>query len=95
MKDNTVYVLATYKHGEDGLIRGVFTSKKMLKSGVDHWMKLFPSESLILHAYMKNYIPGNVGKEWAYISKTTLLGGIMDKVPRSVNLISITEHYPA
>jgi len=87
MKD--VFVLMT----NFGSLRGVYTSKKMMCAGVNYWMNLYPNETLVYQGYMPNYIPGNLDKhnQYVYISSTTLLGGIMDNVPRNENLVGRTD----
>ena len=66
MKDNTIYVLAR-KNDE---VIGVFTTRRMLHSGVNHWSSINPDSCIYFQAFMKNYIPGKLGKKcWAYIPK--------------------------
>ncbi len=87
MKD--VFVLMT----ASGVLRGVFTSKKMLKTGVYYWMRKFPMDTLVYRAYMPNYIPGNLDTQnnYAYVAKTRLLSNDMDNVPWGENLVGRTD----
>lgn len=84
MKDNTIYVLSDYISGD---ILGTFTSRRMLKSAVDHYSKIDESTgTYIFQAFMKNYIPGNLGKRiWAYIGIGNML--LFEVATIGINLV--------
>lgn len=85
MKDNTIYVLTRSIE-----TIGVFSTRRMLRKAVDHYSQLNPNCCLHFQAFMKNYIPGNLGKTcWAYLQKDVVLPPYTEDgiVPAGVNLV--------
>ncbi len=68
MKD--IFVLTK---SSDNKVLGVFNSRICLKNAVDHWIKIYPKETLFFSAYMPNYIPGKILDQcYAYIGECLL-----------------------
>jgi len=62
-KKRAFYVLI----GESNACRGMYTSMKKLRDGVNYWMCLFPNEVLSHQEWAANYAPEPNSWEWCYI----------------------------
>ena len=54
--------------GEENQCRGIFSSEKDLKDGVNYWIRLNPTETLSFSEFYLDRIMGPDAWDWAYIA---------------------------